>query len=184
MNTGDGVLIGGFVVAGGAREVVVVARGPSLAAAGVAPVLADPKLQLLRGQTVIAENDNWKTNSQSPALAQLSFLGALQDTESVISVVLEPGAYTAIVSGASGGDSDRARRDLRDRLGVGPGEFDSPGLASRARRRKAGREQSRRRRRISSGRLGRDRHTMDLTNHARRKMSPTSKAAPETPNRM
>ncbi|MBS0661054.1 MAG: hypothetical protein JSR82_22775 [Verrucomicrobia bacterium] len=101
VNTGAGQLIAGFVVSGGPREVVVVARGPSLAAFGVTPALADPKLALMRGQTVLAENDNWSASPKASTFSQLSFLGALQPAESVISMVLEPGAYTAVVRGVN-----------------------------------------------------------------------------------
>lgn len=101
VNTGAGQLIAGFVVASGPREVVVVARGPSLANFGVTPALADPKLALMRGQTVLAENDNWRTSPKASTFAGLNFLGTLQDSESVISMVLEPGPYTAVVRGVN-----------------------------------------------------------------------------------
>lgn len=101
VNTGAGQLIAGFVVSGGPREVVIVARGPSLAAFGVTPALADPKLSLMRGQTVLAENDNWAASPKASTFSQINFLGALQPAESVISMVLEPGAYTAVVRGVN-----------------------------------------------------------------------------------
>lgn len=101
VNTGAGQLIAGFVVASGPREVVIVARGPSLTNFGVSPALADPKLALMRGQTVIAENDNYATSPKAATFPQLNFLAALQPAESVISMVLEPGAYTAVVRGVN-----------------------------------------------------------------------------------
>ncbi len=58
VNTGQGQLIGGFIVRGGPKLVVIRALGPSLSAFGVNPALANPTLQLLQGQTVVRENDN------------------------------------------------------------------------------------------------------------------------------
>ena len=100
--TGDNVMIGGFIVQGsGPQTVVVRARGPSLTAAGVPNALANPTLALYSGQTVIASNDNFGTAAN---LAQLQASGFAPSNapESAILITLNPGAYTAIVSGAGG----------------------------------------------------------------------------------
>ncbi len=99
VNTGDGALIGGFVVSGGAKRVVIRALGPSLAAAGVAGVLSDPTLQVNAGSTVVVTNDNWRTDANSAQVAALG-LAPSSDLESAVVLNLEPGAYTAIVRGA------------------------------------------------------------------------------------
>jgi hypothetical protein len=100
--TGNDVMIGGFVIQGsGPMNVVVRARGPSLAAAGVPGVLANPMLQLFSGQTQIAVNDNWQ-DAANAAQLQASGFAPADPLESAILISLQPGAYTAIVTGAGG----------------------------------------------------------------------------------
>lgn len=102
VQAGDGVMIGGFVIQGSApQKVVVRARGPSMAAAGVANTLANPQLQLFSGSTQIAFNDNWMDAAN---VAEVEGSGKAPDhaLESAILVTLQPGAYTAIVSGVAG----------------------------------------------------------------------------------
>jgi hypothetical protein len=99
VQTGDNVMIGGFIIAGPDSETVVVrAIGPSLTQAGVANALADPKLELHDGNgTTIASNDNWKDTQQ--AQIQATGLQPSNDAESAILATLAPAAYTAIVFG-------------------------------------------------------------------------------------
>ena len=100
--TGGDVMIGGFVIQGDAPQTVVVrARGPSLAAAVVTGVLANPLLQLFSGSTQVAVNDNWQSAANAQAL-QSSGFAPPDPLESAILVTLAPGAYTAIVTGAGG----------------------------------------------------------------------------------
>lgn len=98
--TGDAVMIGGFVIQGNrSRRVVIRALGPSLTAAGVPGVLANPSFQVFNSSgTVIAQNDDWKTG---PSMAELQTLGRApgDDRESALIITLAPGAYTAIVRG-------------------------------------------------------------------------------------
>ncbi|HEY1108381.1 MAG TPA: VCBS repeat-containing protein, partial [Opitutaceae bacterium] len=56
---GDRTLIVGFVVADGARDVLMRAVGPTLAAFGLGGTLGDPKLELYAGTVRSATNDNW-----------------------------------------------------------------------------------------------------------------------------
>ena len=102
VQTGDNVLIGGFVIVGSTSKTVVVrARGPSMAALGVPDTLADPQLQLFSGQTQIGFNNNWQDASNSAQLTTSGFAPS-HSLESAILVNLAPGAYTAIVSGVGG----------------------------------------------------------------------------------
>ena len=103
VQTGDNVMIGGFIIQGSASQTVLIrAVGPALANSGVAGVLANPKLDLYSGQTVIASNDNWQTAGNAAAISA-SGLAPANPLESAILMTLTPGAYTAIVSGADGG---------------------------------------------------------------------------------
>jgi hypothetical protein len=103
---GDEVPNVGFVVAGtGARTVMIRAVGPSLAEFGVTDAIADPQLELFRGSTRIDQNDNWGgSTSLSAAFAQIGAF-PFKDTASrdaVLTVTLDPGAYTVVVSGVNG----------------------------------------------------------------------------------
>ena len=100
--TGNDVMIGGFVVQGDRPQTVVVrARGPSLAAAGIANALDDPELQLFAGPGVIAYNGDWQASADAAAISARG-LAPADPREAVILVTLAPGAYTAIVSGRNG----------------------------------------------------------------------------------
>ena len=101
--TGDNVMIGGFIIQGdSAKTVLIRAVGPNLANFGVTGVLANPKLQLYSGQTVIASNDDWGTATNASAITATG-LAPANPLEAAILITLQPGAYTAIVSGADGG---------------------------------------------------------------------------------
>jgi hypothetical protein len=100
VQTGDNVLIGGFVIQGTSpRKVIIRATGPSLTNFGVSGALQDPTLELHDSTgAMIASNDNWQTSQGS----DISSSGhAPTDTrESAIVATLQPGPYTAIVRGA------------------------------------------------------------------------------------
>ncbi len=67
VQTGDNVLIGGFIVTGtDPKEVIVRAIGPSLGDFGVADPLADPILELhYPDGTTVVTNNNWRDDSGS-----------------------------------------------------------------------------------------------------------------------
>ncbi|MBA3544460.1 MAG: hypothetical protein H0T83_08485 [Chthoniobacterales bacterium] len=100
--TDDKVLIGGFIITGDSpKQVIVRAIGPSLSLAGLSGVLADPILELHKADGSVVTNDNWKDTQQTEIEA--TGLKPNDDLESAILATLEPGNYTAIVSGKSGG---------------------------------------------------------------------------------
>jgi hypothetical protein len=102
VQTGENVLIGGFIIAGsGPKQVVIRAIGPSLGIAGVPNPLQDPVLELHGGPNneIIASNDDWQS---APNAADIPPALRPSDThESAILMTLQPGSYTAIVSGSS-----------------------------------------------------------------------------------
>jgi len=63
---GSQLLIVGFVSGGsgtsGSQNLLIRGTGPALNQFNVAPVLPDPTLNLLSGQTIIATNDNWSSD--------------------------------------------------------------------------------------------------------------------------
>ena len=99
VQTGNNVMIGGFIITGaGQKTVLVRAIGPSLAQHGITNPLLDPTLELHNGNgAVIAFNDNWKDTQQ--AQIQATGLAPTNDNESAILRTLPPGNYTAVVRG-------------------------------------------------------------------------------------
>jgi len=101
VGTGGSVTIAGFILTGtDVKQVVVRGLGPTLTQFGVSGVLADPTLQLVdsTGKTLFI-NDNWKDTQQ--AGIQATGLAPPNDLESAIRIALQPGKYTAILSGTN-----------------------------------------------------------------------------------
>ena len=102
VETGDNVMIAGFIIGGSRpKRVLVRGMGPTLTALGVPGALSNPTLTLFNEQTQpLATNDNWKSTQQSQIAATPYAPG--DDRESALIVTLDPGRYTAILSGVSG----------------------------------------------------------------------------------
>jgi hypothetical protein len=100
VQTGDDVMIGGFIIGNQTSEVLVRGIGPSLTALGVKGALADPMLELhdVNG-AVLASNDNWRSDQE--AEIEATTIPPNDDLESAILRTLAPGAYTAILRGVS-----------------------------------------------------------------------------------
>jgi hypothetical protein len=110
VQTGDNVMIGGFIVQGtGSKRVIVRAIGPELIPFGVPNVLVNPTLDLHDGAgALIASNDNWQTTiiggiiTQSQVQEIMNSGHAPTDQrESAIIADLPAGNYTAIVRGVN-----------------------------------------------------------------------------------
>ena len=101
VNTGDNVMIGGFILGGTtATEVMVRAIGPSLGANGVAGALLDPTLEVYdRNGALLITNDNWRTSQEAEILA--STIPPSDDREAAVISTLTPGAYSAVIRGAN-----------------------------------------------------------------------------------
>jgi hypothetical protein len=99
VGTGDGVMIGGWIITSqNPRTVLIRALGPSLARLGVPGVLADPVLELYdsEGHRLLS-NDNWQDSQRLQIEA--TRLAPTDSREAAILIRLNPGAYTAIVRG-------------------------------------------------------------------------------------
>ena len=104
VQSGDNVLIGGFIIAGNntPKRVIVRGLGPSLSQSGVSDFLLDPIVDLYGPDgSLIAENDNWKDSQQ--AEIQISGLAPQDDRESAIAATLQRNGYTVVVRGKNGG---------------------------------------------------------------------------------
>ena len=103
VQTGDDVLIGGFIINGSSpTSVLVRAIGPSLTAFGVSNALADPLIELHDGQgNLITSNDNWQQDSLQATQIQAAGLAPSSALESALVATLNAGGYTAIIRGAN-----------------------------------------------------------------------------------
>jgi hypothetical protein len=102
VESGDNVMIGGFIIGGGeATNVAVRALGPSLGVHGVSGALSDPMLEVYNANGgLMAQDDDWRTFQQQQLID--SGLAPADDRESAMLLSLQPGAYTAIVRGKNG----------------------------------------------------------------------------------
>ena len=98
VESGDNVMIAGFIADNQATHVMVRALGPSLANSGIVDALDDPTLTLHDAQGVtIAFNNDWRDADQATIAA--TGIPPSNDKESAILATLAPGRYTAIVRG-------------------------------------------------------------------------------------
>jgi glucose/arabinose dehydrogenase len=105
VETGDNVLIGGFIITGSAaKKVIIRAIGPSLSQHGLSDVLADPTLELHDDNgALLQSNDNWRDDPSQASQISASGLAPSSNLESAIIATLQPGNYTAIVRGKNSG---------------------------------------------------------------------------------
>jgi hypothetical protein len=101
VGTGEQVLIGGFIIRDGGKTAFIDAKGPSLAASRVPNPVSATRIDLYRGNQVIASNNGWRNNA-NVAEIMASGLAPTDDRESALQVSLEPGSYTVIVSSGNG----------------------------------------------------------------------------------
>lgn len=104
IQTGDNVMIGGFILGAGtgATKILIRGIGPSLGAFGITNPLLDPMLELHDSNgALIDSNDNWRTNQ---AAIQSTGLQPTNDAESAL-LLSNPalGAYTVILRGKNNG---------------------------------------------------------------------------------
>jgi hypothetical protein len=103
VETGDEVMIGGFILSSQIpNKVIVRAIGPSLASLGVKGLLADPVLELYDSYgTLLESNDNWRSTQEVEI--QATSIPPTDDREAALVITLAPGAYSTIVRGANSG---------------------------------------------------------------------------------
>lgn len=81
--------------------------GPGLQQFGGPGALADPELRIYRDTQLVAENNDWSAATNAATLATTAqAVGAFAlpsgSRDAVLLVTLQPGAYTAQVSGLNG----------------------------------------------------------------------------------
>jgi hypothetical protein len=110
VQTGDNVMIGGFIVQGTQpKRVILRAIGPELSQYGVPNAMANPILELHDGNgALIASNDNCQTTIIGGIITSDQVQDILNSghapvdmSEPAIIADLSPGSYTAVVRGAT-----------------------------------------------------------------------------------
>jgi len=98
VETGENVLIGGFIIAGTqGKRVIMRAIGPSLPVPGA---LSDPVLELRNASgSLIAFNDDWRTDQESEIIGTGIPPGNNLESAIVVTLPANNAAYTAIVRG-------------------------------------------------------------------------------------
>ena len=97
VDTGDNVMIGGFIIRHVATRVIVRAIGPELNGS-VSGALQDTTLELRDvSGSLIASNDDWRSTQEQEIID--TGVPPTDDRESAIVATLNPGSYTAIVHG-------------------------------------------------------------------------------------
>jgi hypothetical protein len=101
VNTGDNVMIGGFIVGGSEpTKVLVRAIGPSLTAFGVQGALPATTLELHDANGAVISNQGWRNTQEADITA--TTIPPSNDNEAAILATLVPGNYTAVVRGKNG----------------------------------------------------------------------------------
>jgi|GEM_PF-1330464 CotH protein. len=105
VRSGENILIGGVVIGGTVpQRLLLRAVGPTLATQGIDHPLADPVLEVVRGQTTIHTNDDWENGNDAAALSTAfaaiglpPFIPGSKDAALIVD--LAPGVYTVLVKG-------------------------------------------------------------------------------------
>lgn len=100
VKTDANVQIAGFIVGGsGPKKLIIRAWGPALTKYGVGGVLANPVMELHTPTDLIATNDNWDV-ALRPDFQKVGIDNwDVGSNDAALVVTLNPGAYTAVVSG-------------------------------------------------------------------------------------
>ena len=99
VQTGDNVLIGGFIITGNApKKLLIRAIGPSLQVDGR---LEDPVMELYDANGLLGTNDDWRSTQEQEIID--TTIPPNEEREAAILATLNPGAYTAVVKGNAEG---------------------------------------------------------------------------------
>ena len=106
VSTGENIVIAGFILGNNSGMDSIIARGmgPSLAAAGLVNVLANPTLELRDANgSLLSSNNDWQDNAAQAAIIAAAGLAPSNNLESALAATLPPGAYTALLAGLNNG---------------------------------------------------------------------------------
>ena len=98
VETGDNMLISGFIVSGSdSQQVIIRGLGPTLTSFGVPDALQDPVLELHNTTSMMTSNDDWQSAANANQIP-INYRPA-NSHESAIMTTLQPGAYTTVMHG-------------------------------------------------------------------------------------
>jgi hypothetical protein len=102
VESGEGVMIGGFIITGNTpKRVIIRGIGPSLASSGITGFISDPILRLFGPTgTQIGVNNNWQDTQQ--AEIEATGIPPQDFREAAIVATLSPAAYTTTLADANG----------------------------------------------------------------------------------
>ena len=106
VQTGNDVMIAGFILGAGNTSDPIIVRGigPSLADFGIPAVLADPTLELRdENGALVNSNNDWMDDPDQVALINAAGLAPTNALEAAIAATLVPGSYTVVLAGSGGG---------------------------------------------------------------------------------
>ena len=106
VGTDTHLMITGFILGSGSGNDRVIVRGlgPSLTAAGVPNVLANPTLQLRDSNgTLLVSNNDWQDDPEQAAEITAAGLAPSNNLEAAIAATLPPDVYTALLAGLNNG---------------------------------------------------------------------------------
>ena len=106
VNTGDDIVIAGFILGSdsGNDRIVVRGLGPSLPSPEVPNPLANPTLELRDSNgTILRANNDWQDDPAQATELAAANLAPSNNLESAIAVTLPPGRYTALLAGVNNG---------------------------------------------------------------------------------
>lgn len=131
VETGEKVLIAGFMLPVDGH-IAVRALGPTLLSRVPTPLL-DPVLELYRGNTLVASNDNWGDDPNSASNLKNDGLAPTYPEEAAIDTNLFAGIYTVVVRGKNNsvGTAVVEAYDLSDLHSGGP-SINLPNISTRA----------------------------------------------------
>lgn len=127
VGSGDSVAIVGFTLTGSAPDNVLLrAIGPALKNFGVTSLLANPRLDVYRGSSLVASNVGWSSPYGADIALSAAQAGAfpLQTTQadSALHLSLPSGSYTAVMSSATGDTTGVGLLEVYDLSGGSAGQ--------------------------------------------------------------
>jgi uncharacterized delta-60 repeat protein len=100
IQSGDKLMIAGFIIQNASVRAAIRAIGPSLTQFGITNALPDTTLQLRdQNGAILLENDNWKSNPAQKQELENNGLQPGHDLEAALIMTIPPGQYTAQVRG-------------------------------------------------------------------------------------
>jgi hypothetical protein len=110
---------GGFVIAGGAKKVLLRGVGATLALFHVPDHLQNPRMRLERSGVVLAQNNDWQQNANASEISAVPVGWILDSKDCAVLTTLESGVYNVIIDSEEAGQEGVALFEIYDLEGSG-----------------------------------------------------------------